>query len=131
MLSPVHVGPDLWIICLLRDVTRQHDEKVTREKLVHDLGVALKNVRTLSGLLPICAWCKRIRDDKGYWARVEEYFHDHSDVAFTHGICPDCARKLARREQRGIIESRGFPRETLKRRALLRLKEGPLVNLKY
>ena len=57
------------------------------------LEKALLEVRTLSGLIPICASCKRIRDDSGYWNEVEEYFHTHSDVVFTHGMCPTCIPK--------------------------------------
>jgi len=53
----------------------------------------LNQVKTLSGLLPICAHCKNIRDDQGYWHNVEEYIHEHSDVDFSHGICPDCIKK--------------------------------------
>jgi hypothetical protein len=58
------------------------------------LEEALANVRTLSGLLPICASCKKIRNDRGYWSQIEEYVREHSDADFTHGICPDCARRL-------------------------------------
>ena len=58
------------------------------------LQEALDRVKTLSGLLPICAVCKKIRNDGGYWQQVEEYIHDHSDAQFSHGICPECARKL-------------------------------------
>ena len=54
---------------------------------------ALDKIKTLHGLLPICAWCKRIRDDKGYWSQVEAYVHDHTGADFTHGICPDCFEK--------------------------------------
>jgi GAF domain-containing protein len=54
------------------------------------MAEALENVKTLHGLLPICAWCKRIRDDKGYWSQVEAYVHEHTGADFTHGICPDC-----------------------------------------
>ncbi len=57
------------------------------------LRQALDNIKTLSGLLPICASCKKIRDDKGYWNQVEVYLSDHSDVLFSHGMCPDCAAK--------------------------------------
>jgi GAF domain-containing protein len=57
------------------------------------LADALEHVKTLRGLLPICAWCKRIRDDQGYWSQVEAYLHAHSDVDFTHGICPECLEK--------------------------------------
>ena len=57
------------------------------------LEEALKNVKTLTGMLPICAWCKKIRDDEGYWQKIEAYFKSHSDLDFTHGICNDCAKK--------------------------------------
>jgi len=63
-------------------------------KLIDDLRDALNNVKRLQGLIPICASCKKIRDDKGYWEEVESYIHDHSDVEFTHGICPDCMQEL-------------------------------------
>ena len=55
---------------------------------------ALANIKTLRGFLPICASCKKIRDDSGYWNQLETYLRDHADVEFSHGICPDCAVKL-------------------------------------
>ncbi len=64
------------------------------EKLVVELQQALTKVKTLSGLLPICASCKKIRDDQGYWTQVEVYVRDHSQAEFTHSICPDCAKRL-------------------------------------
>jgi hypothetical protein len=57
------------------------------------LAEALEHVKTLQGLLPICAWCKRIRDDKGYWDQIEAYFHKSTGADFTHGICPQCLEK--------------------------------------
>jgi len=57
------------------------------------LAEALEKVKTLHGLLPICAWCKRIRDDQGYWNQVEAYIHVQTGVDFTHGICPECLEK--------------------------------------
>ena len=63
-------------------------------KLVTELQKALDEVKTLSGLLPICSSCKKIRDDKGYWNQIEKYLHEHSNIDFTHGICPDCMKKL-------------------------------------
>jgi len=65
-----------------------------RENLIVELRRALDNVNTLSGLLPICSACKRIRNDKGYWEQIEVYIRDHSEADFSHGICPECARKL-------------------------------------
>jgi DNA-binding NtrC family response regulator len=65
-----------------------------REKLIHELQEALAKVKTLSGMLPICASCKKIRDDKGYWNQIESYIRDHSEAEFSHSICPDCKKKL-------------------------------------
>ena len=59
-----------------------------------ELQEALAKVRTLRGLLPICASCKKIRNDQGYWQQVEVYVRDHSEAEFSHCLCPDCARKL-------------------------------------
>lgn len=65
-----------------------------QERLIQQLQEALANIKTLSGLLPICFSCKQIRDDKGYWNQIETYIHDHTDANFTHGLCPACATKL-------------------------------------
>lgn len=65
-----------------------------REQLIEQLQAALVQVKQLSGLLPICASCKSIRDDKGYWRQLESYLDAHSEATFTHGICPVCAEKL-------------------------------------
>jgi GAF domain-containing protein len=65
------------------------------------MAEALEKVKTLHGLLPICAWCKRIRDDKGYWSQVEAYIHAHTGADFTHGICPDCFEKQRPRKGPG------------------------------
>jgi CheY-like chemotaxis protein len=65
-----------------------------REKLIDQLKRALDEVKRLSGLLPICASCKRIRDDEGGWHQIEDYIAEHSEADFSHGICPQCAHKL-------------------------------------
>ena len=67
---------------------------IERKKLILELHEALANVKKLSGMLPICASCKKIRDDKGYWTQVETYIRDRTEAEFTHGICPECAKKL-------------------------------------
>ena len=79
---------------IARDISERKQAEQERERLVRELQAALANVKTLSGLLPICAHCKNIRDDKGYWNQIEIYIRDHSEAQFTHGICPDCIRKL-------------------------------------
>ena len=65
-----------------------------KSKAIEELQKALERVKTLSGLLPICASCKKIRDDQGYWNQIEAYIAKHSEAEFSHGICPGCARKL-------------------------------------
>ena len=75
-----------------------------QQELIQRLQTALAEVRTLGGLLPICAWCKKIRNDRGYWLQLEQYLDEHSDAQVTHGLCPDCAEKMeAQLEQGGGI----------------------------
>jgi len=87
-------GNPLAIICVAQDITKQKKEVEEREKLITDLQDAIANIKTLSGLIPICASCKKIRDDSGYWNKVESYISEHSEAEFTHSICPECAEKL-------------------------------------
>ncbi len=79
---------------IVQDVTDIKQVQEEREKLIVELQQALSEVKVLSGLLPICASCKKIRDDKGYWNRIETYIGKHSNAQFSHGICPECAKKL-------------------------------------
>jgi response regulator RpfG family c-di-GMP phosphodiesterase len=65
-----------------------------REKLIHELQNAMAEIKTLSGLLPICARCKKIRDDAGYWTHVESYIQQRSGARFMHDICPECTKNL-------------------------------------
>ncbi|MDA8141405.1 MAG: hypothetical protein M0036_22410 [Desulfobacteraceae bacterium] len=67
--------------------------QIEKDQVILELKEALSKVKTLSGLLPICASCKKIRDDKGYWNQLESYITHHTDAAFTHGICPECTKK--------------------------------------
>lgn len=78
----------------IRVAVARFEDLMELRRLNAKLEAALAHVKTLSGLLPICASCKKIRDDEGYWQRVEVYIRDHSDADFTHGICPDCAMQL-------------------------------------
>lgn len=75
----------------VQQITLAHQEQA---RLVSELQKALAEVKTLSGLIPICASCKQIRDDAGYWQQIEQYITNHSAATFTHGICPACARQL-------------------------------------
>ena len=85
LLGSVHVA---------RDISEQRKAAEIREKLIRQLETSLTKVRLLSGFIPICAACKKIRDDQGYWQQVEEYIRDHSEAEFSHSICPACAKKL-------------------------------------
>ena len=76
------------------EITDRKRAEQEREKLITDLQEALAQVKTLSGMLPICSSCKQIRDDKGYWNKIETFIRDHSEADFTHSICPECAKKL-------------------------------------
>src|SRR5437762_9541051 len=68
----------------------RHRMEMEREALIHQLQTALAQVKALSGLLPICAQCKKVRDDGGYWSQVEAYIEERTEARFTHGLCPDC-----------------------------------------
>ena len=76
------------------DITKRKAVEADREQLIKKLQDALDKIKTLRGIIPICASCKKIRDDKGYWNQLENYIKEHSEADFSHGICPDCAKKL-------------------------------------
>lgn len=75
----------------LMELRRLNKELQIRKE---ELEKALAEIKTLRGILPICAHCKKIRDDKGYWNQIESYIRDHSEAEFSHGICPKCMKKL-------------------------------------
>jgi two-component system cell cycle sensor histidine kinase/response regulator CckA len=76
------------------EIAQRTQAQQERERLIVELQDTIGKVRTLSGLLPICSSCKKIRDDQGYWNQIERYISKHSTAEFTHGICPECAQKL-------------------------------------
>ena len=82
------------IQCNIRDITLRKRIEEERRKLTYDLQDALTKIKRLTGLLPICASCKKIRDDKGYWNELEAYISEHSEAEITHGFCPDCLKTL-------------------------------------
>ncbi len=92
-----------WISPLFMTI-KEAEEK--QRNLVVSLQDALAKIKTLSGILPICASCKKIRDDRGYWNQVEAYVRDHSEAEFSHSICPDCAKKL----YPDYLKEEGLPR---------------------
>ncbi len=76
------------------DISDRVKTENEKENLINKLQETLSQVKQLSGFLPICASCKKIRDDKGYWNQIESYIKEHSEAEFSHGICPDCAKRL-------------------------------------
>jgi len=85
MVSAVHI---------VSDITNRILIKKERQRLIKELKDALIQINTLSGLLPICSHCKKIRDDKGYWNLIESYIETHSAAKFSHGMCPECSDNL-------------------------------------
>ena len=81
-------------------LTERREAVAAQKRLIAQLEEALSKVKTLSGLLPICSACKKIRDDQGYWSQVEGYIQEHTDARFTHSYCPECARKFLSKVER-------------------------------
>ncbi|MCA1732232.1 MAG: PAS domain S-box protein, partial [Acidobacteria bacterium] len=94
-ISPIRnaAGIISHFVAISEDITARKRGEAERDELIEDLQSALASVKSLSGLLPICAGCKQIRDDHGYWSEVESYIQAHSEVTFSHGMCPDCIKK--------------------------------------
>lgn len=85
---------------ITRDITERRKAAEERERLIAERQKALSEIKILSGMLPICSSCKKIRNDKGYWEQLENYIKDHSGAEFTHGLCPECAKIFSERTQK-------------------------------
>lgn len=107
-ISPIRnaEGEIMGASCIARDIRQLKQGEQERHRLHQQLFAAVDEVRQLSGMLPICASCKRIRDDKGYWEQVETYISKHSEVIFSHSLCPECAAEY---EQQ--LEANGTEKE--------------------
>ncbi len=81
------------IITVANDITYRKQAQEEREKLINELHEAIKEIKTLRGILPLCSFCKKIRDDKGYWEQVDVYIHKHSQADISHSVCPACAKE--------------------------------------
>ncbi|MBI5805372.1 PAS domain S-box protein [candidate division TA06 bacterium] len=92
--SPVQYQGRPAIVGFFREITERKQAEVEREAMITELKAALANIKQLKGLIPICASCKKIRNDGGYWQQVEEYVADHSEADFSHGLCDECAHNL-------------------------------------
>jgi len=90
------IGPILMVFLYLpmrESLERQRRVAAELRRTVGELSAAAAQIRTLKGIVPICSYCKKIRDDEGFWKQVEVYVRDHSEAEFSHGICPECLEK--------------------------------------
>jgi len=97
-LATWKIGDETIYTGIIRDISDRRKLEQEKEDSILKLKDALAKVKTLSGFLPICAQCKKIRDDKGYWNQIEGYIQKHSDAEFSHGMCPECSDKLYGKE---------------------------------
>ena len=86
-LSPVEISGNLFVWSAIRSIS-------DRDRFIAELRVALDGLRVRRGLVSVCAWCKRIRDERGSWQQLEKYIQSHSETSFTHGLCADCMQML-------------------------------------
>ncbi len=86
-------GDNIGRVWSFRDTTNNRKAEIERKELIDRLQAALAEVKKLSGFLPICSHCKKIRDDQGYWKQIETYIQEHSEAEFSHGICPECLKE--------------------------------------
>ena len=83
-----------YLLIIVYDITERKRAELVNEALIEKLQKAIDEIKTLKGIIPICASCKQIRDDEGFWNQLEQFIMEHSDAVFSHGICPSCAKKL-------------------------------------
>ncbi|MCA1808885.1 MAG: hypothetical protein LC725_05445 [Lentisphaerae bacterium] len=87
-------GEAIGTLIVLRDISARKQAELEKELTIKQLRQALAEIKSLQGIIPICASCKKIRNDKGYWEQVEAYVSKHTDAVFTHGICPECMKSI-------------------------------------
>ena len=99
-LSPIKGtdGKVAAVTVVSKDINKLKLAEFERDKIIFELQGALQQIKTLKGLIPICAWCKNIRNDQGYWQKIESYISEHSEADFTHGICEKCLKKVSKEE---------------------------------
>jgi PAS domain S-box-containing protein len=91
--NPILIQGKEYSFSVVHDITARRQAEEEREQLIAELKAALAEIKTLRGIIPICCFCKKIRDDQGYWTKVEDYVRARSDAEFTHSFCPDCSRE--------------------------------------
>jgi PAS domain S-box-containing protein len=106
--GPIKIYGENLLYSIIHDVTDRKHAEEEREKLIKKLGKALKEIKTLKGILPLCSFCKKIRDDKGYWEQVDVYIHRYSEADISHSICPECMKKHYPDEYEAIYPGEGL-----------------------
>jgi PAS domain S-box-containing protein len=91
--NPILIQGKEYSFSVVHDISEKVQFEEDRERLIKELKTALDEIKTLHGIIPICSFCKRIRDDRGYWNNVEVYVKEHSEAILSHSLCPSCARK--------------------------------------
>lgn len=94
LLTRIEVAGEVFLQATVRDFTARKRLEAERERLIYELKKALAEIKILENFLPICSYCKKIKDEKGHWNQIESYITEHSGTEFTHGICPDCVEKV-------------------------------------
>ncbi len=89
--NPIVIHDKKYSFAIVHDITKHKKADEERESLIIELQSALDEIKDLRGILPICSYCKKVRDDNGFWSKVEEYIQKHSQIDFSHSICPECA----------------------------------------
>jgi PAS domain S-box-containing protein len=102
--APIEENGSKVLFSIIHDITERKLLEQDKESVIVELQKALSEVKQLKQFLPICASCKKIRDDEGYWSEIERYIGEHTDTQFSHGICPDCMRKLYPEYAEEILE---------------------------
>lgn len=106
--AAVYRGQKL-IFCICRDISERKQAEQERERLITSLRESLAEIRTLRGILPLCSYCKKVRDDEGYWEQVEIYIRKHSEAAVSHGICPECLKEHFPDDYQSLTEDHPSP----------------------
>lgn len=101
-VATAHKALEERVVALDREVTRRQAVEREREQLIAELTRAMADLKTLAGIIPICSSCKKIRDDQGYWNQLEAYISEHSDAQFSHGLCPECFKRLSEELDAGL-----------------------------
>lgn len=90
-------GGEKWILISHDNITERKLLEIEKVQTIIELREAADNIKVLKGMIPVCAWCRKVRNDKGFWNTVERYISEHTDAVMSHGICPECFEKVGKK----------------------------------